>query len=102
MEMLSAAAVIKLLHVPFRGGGPAFTPLLSDTVPVLAVSPGIVKAHVDTGKVRILANWGAERMAAFPDVPTLKELGYSDVEFFGWARPVCAAWGALSNHDPLA
>src|SRR5215216_7554631 len=85
MEMLSAAAGIKLLHVPFRGGGPAFAALLSETVPVLALSPGIVKAHVDAGKVRILANWGAERMPSFPGVPTLKEIGYPDVEFFGWA-----------------
>ena len=37
-------------------------------------------AQVDDGKLRVLANWGAQRIASFPDVPTLQELGYKDVE----------------------
>ena len=35
--------------------------------------------------MRVLANWGAERIASFPDLPTFKELGYKDVEFYIWA-----------------
>ena len=40
---------------------------------------------VDDGKMRVLANWGAERVASFPDLPTFRELGYKDVEFHIWA-----------------
>ena len=40
---------------------------------------------VDGGKMRVLANWGAERIASFPDLPTFKERGYKDVEFYIWA-----------------
>src|SRR5215213_11751196 len=47
MEMFAASAGIKLLHVPFRGAGPALTGLLSGTVQALASAPGVLKPHVD-------------------------------------------------------
>src|SRR4030088_3233259 len=85
MEMFAASAGIKLLHVPFRGAGPALTALLSRTVQAMASAPGTLKQQVDDGKMRVLANWGAERIASFPDLPTFRELGYKDVEFYIWA-----------------
>src|SRR3981189_2863088 len=85
MEMFAASAGIKLLHVPFRGAGPALTALLSGTVQALASAPGTLKQQVDDGKMRVLANWGAARIASFPDLPTFRELGYKDVEFYIWA-----------------
>jgi len=85
MEMFAASAGIKLLHVPFRGAAPALTALLSGTVQALASAPGVLKPQVDDGKIRVLANWGAERIPSFPDLPTFKELGYGDVEFYIWA-----------------
>jgi tripartite-type tricarboxylate transporter receptor subunit TctC len=48
-----------------------------------ALSTGAVTPQVKGGKVRVLANSGAKRLAAFPDTPTLKELGY-DVEVYLW------------------
>jgi len=85
MEMFAASAGIKLLHVPFRGAGPALTALLSGTVQALASAPGTLKAQVEDGKMRVLANWGAKRIASFADLPTFRELGYRDVEFYIWA-----------------
>jgi tripartite-type tricarboxylate transporter receptor subunit TctC len=85
MEMFAASAGIKLLHVPFRGAGPALTALLSGTVQAMASAPGTLKQQVDEGKMRVLANWGAERVKSFPDLPTFKEFGYKDVEFYIWA-----------------
>ena len=85
MEMFAASAGIKLLHVPFRGAGPALTALLGGTVQALASAPGTLKQQVEDGKMRVLANWGAERIASFPDLPTFKELGYRNVEFYIWA-----------------
>ncbi len=85
MEMFATAAGIKLLHVPFRGAGPALAALLSGTIQALASAPGVLKPQVDEGKLRVLANWGGERIASFPDVPTFRELGYQDVEFYIWA-----------------
>ena len=51
----------------------------------LASAPGVLKQQVDAGTIRVLANWGGERIATFPDLPTFKELGYADVEFYIWA-----------------
>src|ERR1700690_2674239 len=85
MEMFAASAGIKLLHILFRGAGPALNALMSGTVQALASAPGTLKQQVDDGRMRVLANWGAERIASFPDLPTFRELGYKDVEFYIWA-----------------
>jgi tripartite-type tricarboxylate transporter receptor subunit TctC len=85
MEMFAASAGIRLLHVPYSGAGPAVTGLLGGQIQALASAPGVLKPHVDTGTMRILANWGAERVDTFRDVPTFRELGFRDVEFYIWA-----------------
>jgi len=85
MEMFTANAGIKLAHIPYRGAGPALTDLLSGQVKALASAPGVLKAHADSGAIRVLANFGAKRVASFADVPTFQELGYHDVEFYIWA-----------------
>ncbi len=85
MEMFAASAGIKLLHVPFRGAGPALTALLGGTVQAVASAPGTLRQQVADGKMRVLACWGAQRVPAFPDLPTFQELGYKDVEFYIWA-----------------
>jgi tripartite-type tricarboxylate transporter receptor subunit TctC len=84
MEMLSHAAGIKLKHVPFNGAGPAMTALLGNHVQSLASGPNVVIPHIKAGKLRPLAGWGDKRVAALPEVPTFKELGY-DIEFYIWA-----------------
>jgi tripartite-type tricarboxylate transporter receptor subunit TctC len=83
MEMFSAAAGAKMLHVPFSGGGPAVVALLGGNVDALSTGPSTVMGHIKGGKVRVLATWGGERHPALPDVPTLKELGY-DAQFSQW------------------
>jgi tripartite-type tricarboxylate transporter receptor subunit TctC len=85
MEMFATEAGIKLLHVPYRGAGPAVTGLLGGQIQALASGPGVLKPHVDSGAMRVLANWGGERVPSFPDLPTFKELGYPNVEFYIWA-----------------
>jgi tripartite-type tricarboxylate transporter receptor subunit TctC len=85
MEMFASAAGIKLLHVPYRGAGPAVTGLLSGQIQALASAPGVLKPHVEAGAMRVLANWGGARISSFPDVATFKELGFPDVEFYIWA-----------------
>lgn len=68
MEMFASSADIKLLHVPFRGAGPALTALLGGTVRAIAAAPGTLKPQVEDGKLRVLGNCGAQRIASFPDV----------------------------------
>jgi tripartite-type tricarboxylate transporter receptor subunit TctC len=85
MAMLAQIAGVDLLHVPFQGGGPAMTALLGGQVQALASGPGPATAHVREGRLRALATWGARRMEAFPDVPTLEERGFAGSEFYIWA-----------------
>ena len=83
MEIFANAADIKLFHVPYQGGGPAVTALLSGQVEALASGPAAAMAQIKGGKMRALASWSTERLALMPDVPTFKELGY-DAEFYLW------------------
>ena len=85
MEMFCNAAGIKLLHVPYRGGGPALAALLGGQVALTAQGAGPLKGYSDEGKLRVLATFGAERHAAFPDAPTFREAGYADVIFYVWS-----------------
>ena len=86
MEMfMHAAGRLRMRHVPTTGGGPAITQLLGGHVTLTAGGPAAINAHVKAGKMRALANWGSTRHQAYPDVPTFKELGYKDVEYYIWA-----------------
>jgi tripartite-type tricarboxylate transporter receptor subunit TctC len=84
-EMFQQAAGIKLLHVPYQGGGPALTAFLGKQVDITAQAPGPITPHVQSGAARLLANWGPKRSAEYPDVPTFIELGFKDVEYYIWA-----------------
>ena len=84
MEMFAASADLKLLHVPYTGGGPAVVALLGGNVDALSTGPSTVIQHVKAGKIRVLATWGDKRLASLPDIPTLTESGFSTT-FFQWA-----------------
>jgi tripartite-type tricarboxylate transporter receptor subunit TctC len=84
-EMFQQAAGIKLLHVPYRGGGPALTAFIGKQVDITGQAPGPITPHVQSGASRLLANWGVKRSAEYPNVPTFLELGYKDVEYYIWA-----------------
>src|SRR5262245_36206355 len=82
-EMLAVAAGIKLRHVPFSGGGPSTTALLGGHVQMTVQSPSAVAGYVKANRLRLLAHWGVKKLDLYPDLPTLKELGY-DVEYYIW------------------
>jgi tripartite-type tricarboxylate transporter receptor subunit TctC len=84
MEMLKAKANLNLLHVPYTGAGPAVIALLGGQVDAISTGPASVAQHVKGGKLRALAHWGKEPLAAFPGVPSLTEAGYP-VEFAQWS-----------------
>jgi tripartite-type tricarboxylate transporter receptor subunit TctC len=99
MEMFAGAAGIKLFHVPYQGGGPAVRALLSGEVQALASGPAAAVGQIQAGKMRALAGWGAKRLELMPELPTFKELGYQDVEFYIWSGVVApAATPAEAQH----
>ncbi|HZA14714.1 MAG TPA: tripartite tricarboxylate transporter substrate binding protein [Myxococcaceae bacterium] len=84
MEIFANAAGIKLMHVPYQGGGPAVTALLGGQVEALASGPAAAIGQIKGGKMRALASWSTKRLDLLPDIPTFKELGY-DAEFYIWS-----------------
>lgn len=78
MEEFAQAAGIRLTHVPYKGGAPALQGLLGGQVDMLADSSSW-SALVESGQLRLLCTWGAERLPRFRDIPTLKELGFGVV-----------------------
>ena len=82
MEMLKARAGIELVHVPYKGGGPATVAVLAGEVPVM-FGGNSVTAQIKAGKLRGLAVAGKKRSAAFPELPTLAEF-YPGLEVTAW------------------
>jgi tripartite-type tricarboxylate transporter receptor subunit TctC len=82
-EMWAHAAGVKMRHIPTPGGGPALTALLGGHVNILFSVPIIAHGQIKSGELRALAVTSNKRLSAFPDIPTLKELGY-DVEYYIW------------------
>jgi tripartite-type tricarboxylate transporter receptor subunit TctC len=84
MEILAQNAGIKLTHVPFTGAGPAVVALLGGQIDAVSSGPATVLQHVKAGKLRVLGHWGASKLEALPDVPSLKDAGYN-AEYAQWS-----------------
>ena len=84
MEILSQTAGIQMTHVPFTGAGPSVVALLGGQIDAVSSGPATVLQHIKAGKLRALAHWGNARLAALPQVPSLKESGF-DAEYAQWS-----------------
>ena len=84
MEMLKAEAGFRMTHIPYTGAGPAVVALLAGQVDAIASGPSTVAQQIQAGKLRALAHWGEQPLAALPDVPSLKQLGHP-VRFAQWS-----------------
>ena len=83
-EYFKSVTGANLLHVPYKGGGPAMTDLMGGQIPMLFSSLGPAVGAVKSGKIRALAVTSPQRSAAFPDVPTMDELGLKGFDSTAW------------------
>lgn len=83
IELFASSAGVEVLHVPYRGGGPAQTATMGGEVSGLFDGPHSLQM-VDTGRVRVLGFASAERLALAPDVPTIAEAGLPGFGVSGW------------------
>jgi tripartite-type tricarboxylate transporter receptor subunit TctC len=90
-ELFKERAGIEVLHVPYKGGGPAMTDLLGGRIDMYVGVPSTVAPHVDAGKARALATTGAKRTSTMPSVPTVAESGYPGFEATNWYAFVAPA-----------
>jgi tripartite-type tricarboxylate transporter receptor subunit TctC len=82
-ELFRLTTKSKMIHVPYKGAGPALTDLLGGHVGIMFTVPTSVGPHIRSGKLRALGVSGAQREESLPDIPTMTEAGFSD---FGQAR----------------
>lgn len=83
-ELLKSFTGVSLLHIPYKGGAPAMTDLMGNQVPMLFSSLSPAVGPYKSGKIRVLAVTSPKRSGAFPDVPTMDELGYKGFDSTGW------------------
>ena len=83
-ELFKTMAGIDMVHVPYKGGGPAAAALLAGEVQAMFSSSGGVLPHVKAGRLRALAVTGSKRTPIAPDIPTIAESGVPGYDVTGW------------------
>jgi tripartite-type tricarboxylate transporter receptor subunit TctC len=89
-ELFKLNAGVDIVHVPYKGGGPAITDLIGGQVNMMFATPIEVMQHVQSGRLRVLATTASQRLPSLPDVPTVRESGVPQFEvyaFFGMLAP---------------
>lgn len=89
-EMFQRAAGVQMLHVPYKGSGPAMTDLMGGQVDSMIETAPAAQSHIKAGKLRAIAAASAQRIATLPEVPTATEAGLKGFEvssMFGIAAP---------------
>ncbi|WP_459614899.1 Bug family tripartite tricarboxylate transporter substrate binding protein [Bordetella sp. 2513F-2] len=90
-EIFQQATGVELLHVPYKGGGPAMADLMAGRVDMLFASILETVSFVQAGKLRALAVTGAARSPAMPDVPTIDEAGVRNAQGGSWTAVLAPA-----------
>ena len=83
-EAFSDAAGVKLVHVPYKGEGPAYSDLMAGVVEVAVANINAITPLLKGDRLRALAVTGKERSPLLPDVPTVAEAGVPGFEYTGW------------------
>lgn len=84
MELLKQETGVDIVHVPYKGSGGAIADLIAGHVQAMIISLQTAAPYVQGGKLRMLAVMSPERSPAFPDVPTMRELGLPNLEVETW------------------
>jgi tripartite-type tricarboxylate transporter receptor subunit TctC len=104
-EYFKHLAGINIVHVPYKGAGPAMTDLMGGQVQMLITGYSAASAHVKTGRLRALAVTGARRLTAAPDLPTIGETvkGYEVTSWYGFLAPARTPQAIIARlHKELA
>ena len=100
-EAFSDAAGVKLVHVPYKGEGPAYSDLMAGVVEVAVANINAITPLLKGDRLRALAVTGKERSPLLPDVPTVAEAGVPGFEYTGWFALMTPA-GTPAHRGPAA
>ena len=84
IELLSRRAGITLQHIPYKGGAPAMTAVISGEVEFTMLAPNVIFPHIEAGSIRPIATGDAARHPRLPNVPTTAESGFPDIRAIQW------------------
>ncbi len=84
IELFNLQAGVKMIHVPYKGGGPAIVDLLGGNIQLIFATGASSVGHIKAGKIRALAVTTAKRSALVPDLPTIAESGLKGYEANNW------------------
>jgi len=84
IALLTSMTKTQMTHVPYKGGGPATTAIVSGETQFLVGSPAAVVTQLDAKRLRLLAVSSDTRLAQFPNTPTVAQAGVPGYEFRGW------------------
>lgn len=84
MELLKTTAGLKIDHIPYKGGAPAFQDVMGGQVPFMFINQDMPLAHLKGGKIRVLAVASLLRNPSYPDVPTVAESGFPGFAAVSW------------------
>jgi tripartite-type tricarboxylate transporter receptor subunit TctC len=90
-ELFNQRAGVNIVHIPYKGGGPAMTDLLGGRVSAYYSTHSTAGPHIEAGKLRALATTGLKRSPFLPNVPTIAESGYPGFEAENWYAFVTTA-----------
>lgn len=105
MELFNAEAGVKIVHVPYKGIGPAVTDLLANQVQVTIADVPAVIQHVRTGSLKSLAVTSAKRIPMLPETPTTAEIGYPKVlsdNWYGLIAPIATPQDVVQKINAAA
>lgn len=83
-ELLKLERNVDILHIPYRGQGPAMTDVLANQVPMAFETTTALMPHVNSGRLRVLATTAPKRVPGMPNVPTMKEAGFDNFVIENW------------------
>jgi len=83
-ELFKAKAKVEIMHIPYKGAGPAIVDLMGGQISSMFDIMGSSMQHIKSGKLRPLAVTTKTRSPLLPDVPSISELGYPDFEYYAW------------------
>ncbi len=84
VELFNVLAQVKMLHIPYKGGGPAVTAVLGGEADLSVLAVSAVQAYINAARLRALAITSAKRMSSLPQTPTVAESGLPAYEFASW------------------
>jgi tripartite-type tricarboxylate transporter receptor subunit TctC len=90
-ELLRISARIDIVHVPYRGAAPAVNDLVGHQVQIMFLDVPVLLPQIEAGAIKALAVGGRLRVPSLPDLPTMNELGYPQIEADNWYGMVAAA-----------